>query len=72
MAKIIAEPLRQQGPKYPIDTWLDGKRRRLTRGVDFTITLHSMRQYIYRAAYARDMKVSVHVTGKKTLDVQAG
>lgn len=50
-------------PKYPWDTWLDGKHiYRLKHGQDFhTATLDAMVEHIRRTAKNRGIKVSVHL-----------
>lgn len=49
---------RTQG-KYPWNEWVDGSIWRITRGVDFTARMSSMRSHLYGEAYRRGMRVGI-------------
>lgn len=63
MAEIVNEYKRQRRtgpkPKYPWETWLDGRQRRIRHGQDFTCSLSSMEDGIRKTARRKKLRVSV-------------
>lgn len=58
--KTRAKP---HGNRYPWDDWLDGRERKIRRGVDFDCEPASMGVIVRLAARRRAVCVSVYVAG---------
>lgn len=50
--------------KYPLDEWFDGEEHTIAEGKDFTVTVASMRAYIYAVAARRRGRATTHVDGR--------
>lgn len=76
MATILKKPLIEKAVKggrprtYDWDELLDGKPRRLTKGVDFWCKPISLRTYALRAAAVRGVGCIANIDGN-TVDIQA-
>lgn len=55
--------LPDQRRKYPWDKWFDGEWHLLLQGQDFTMSVDSMRAYIYKVATDRNVKVATTASG---------
>ena len=69
MAKVVKEmPRPRHGSLY--DDYLDGRKWRLTQGVDFTSQVYCVRLYLYQLCKRRNLQLTTRVDGKH-LYVQA-
>lgn len=57
-------------PAYPWNEWLDGRPRRLTHGIDFLVSAHSLATAARVTGLRRGIKVRASVRGN-TVFVQA-
>lgn len=48
-------------PMYPWDEWFDGRKHRITQGVDFTCKMSSMEVTVYKRAKVRSEIAKVHL-----------
>lgn len=57
---------------YPWDKWFDGKIRRLTRGVDFSVSASSLQRAAWAAARVRGLVLLSCVEDENTIVIQNG
>lgn len=53
----------RRSPFYPWDEWFDGRIWQLTKGEDFSVSLHSFRTCAYLAASKRGGRVRSSTSG---------
>lgn len=61
----------RNGPKYPLNDWLDGTAWLLTRGEDFECSPNGIKSLLIYHAGRRGLTIETRMRGN-TLEVQAG